>query len=173
MTEVSGLSAADARIIRNDARQLREQRDQRGQQLNLERQVEVDRQDRDAPALRPPLTPRAPINVELTVEERRAAEARLNLEAPESAFAATAPVGIFGPDGAAVFEPPDEGFSLTDQEVFLLNERQRSQRLAERRDSEQNQQSRQEPRLRIAEQRIAATPTNPDLPRGSLVDVLG
>ncbi len=69
--------------------------------------------------------------------------------------------------------PITDAPAFSDQEVFDLQERDRGQRLAERRESELDQQAQQDIDLGRAEDQIATTPPNTGLPRGAIVDVLG
>ena len=52
-------------------------------------------------------------------------------------------------------------------------EKTRSQRLAEQRESELDQQIQQDIDIRLAEDQIATAEADTDLPRGSIVDILG
>ncbi len=133
----------------------------------------IEFSDPDDSELGAPLVPRGPVNTPLSIEDRQELLGLNNFDAPDGGFASTtAPVGSFAEIDGTFFEP-DEGPSLSDQDAFQVFERERNQRLADRRDFEQTEQSRQEPALRQADERLATVQPNPGLPRGSIVDVIG
>lgn len=143
--------------------------------------------DLDVERREPPLTPRAPVSTELTPEEvaltRRLDELAVR-EPPEPLPAAPdrfAPLA--GPDpfdplpaGAAAVDAFElvEGVDEEPQPVpFESLERERTERLAERRDASRDNEAQQRLDLEAADERIANARLNPDLPPGSIVDVLG
>lgn len=81
--------------------------------------------------------------------------------------------------GVAGVQPPDDGFegaeaqAVTDALAFNLLEGERTVRLADRRDDDRDLQSQQQVNQRTAENRIVQIPFDPNLPRGSIVDISG
>lgn len=81
--------------------------------------------------------------------------------------------------GVAGVQPPDDGFegaeaqAVTDALAFNLLEGERAVRLTDRRDDDLDFQVRQQIDLRTADNRIVQIPFDPNLPRGSIVDISG
>ncbi|MFQ5764363.1 MAG: hypothetical protein ACE5GT_05495 [Rhodospirillales bacterium] len=142
----------------------------------------------------PPLTPRQPVATERTPEDIALARQLNEPERPEplgpppvapdrfappegpDRFAAIAGPGPgAAPPGTAEVAAFDalDGFDQTPAPVsFESLERERNDRLAERRGAERDDELQRRIDLEIADERIANVGFNPNLPPGSIVDVL-
>ncbi len=156
-------------FIRNsdadDARTIAQQRDADAARPRLTPQapvtdLSVGRFEQDPPPLAPPSEPTSP---QLTAQEI--------LQNSQGLPAAPEPLPDVGP--LDPFAPVEEGVALPSLD-FAIQERERSLRVAERRIDARVQDISQRVSLERTDTRIAqATQADPNLPRGSIVDIVG
>jgi len=145
----------------------------------------LEGQTRDADAARPRLTPQAPVTdlsvgrfeadapplappAEPTTRQLSASEILQNSQGLPAAPEPLPDVGPLDP-----FAPVEEGVALPSLD-FVIQERERSLRVSERRIDARVQDISQRVSLERADTRIAqTTQSDPNLPRGSIVDIAG
>lgn len=201
MAEIAAVTAARSTALATDAERLRDQQEQARIRRELERQADLERQDRAVAEQRAADQRRLEVvrNERRVEQENRRfflAQEELSttdllderlafrqdqiageiidardFRAAEDARALNAPAG---PEPATVAAPAVEAPPPTDDTRdlnFRSLEDARDARVAERRAAERDAAQQQRQDLLVAENRIAGTPPTPGLPRGSIVDV--